>query len=63
MPIVIVALGTLTKGLIVGLEDLEKKRTSWDHLNVSIIKIGKNTEKSPGYMNRLALTQTLVEDH
>ena len=33
-------------------------RTSGDRINYSIIKIGKNTEKSPGDLKRLAVTQT-----
>ena len=47
IPIIIGALGTVTKGLIQGLEDFEM-RTSGDHPNYSIIKFGQNTEKSPG---------------
>ena len=39
------------------------KRTSGDHLNYSIIKIDQNTEKSPGDLRRLAVTQTPVENH
>ena len=49
-------------GLVQGLEDLEKKRTSGDHPNYSIIENGQNTEKSPGDL-RLALTQTPVRNH
>ena len=37
--------------------------TSGDHPNYSIIKIGQNTEKSPGDTMRLAVTQTLVRNH
>ena len=33
------------------------KRASGDHSNCSIIKIGKNTEKSPGDMRRLGISQ------
>ena len=36
---------------------------SGDHSNYSIIKISQNTEKSPRGLKRLAVTQTLVEDH
>ena len=39
------------------------KRTSRDHLDYSIIKIGLNTEKSPGDLRRLAATQTPVKNH
>ena len=34
------------------------KRTSGDHPNYSIVEIGQNTEKSPGDLRRLAVTQT-----
>ena len=49
IPIVIGTLGTNTKGLLKGLEDLE------------IIEIGQNTEKSPGDLRRLAVTS--IKDH
>ena len=51
IPIVIGVLGTVTKGLVKELGGLGKKRTSF-------IKIGQNTEKSPGDLRRLAITQT-----
>ena len=38
---------------------LGNKRTRRDHLEYSIIKIGKNIEKSPGDLIRLAVTQTI----
>ena len=60
--IAIGALGTVTKGLVQGLEDL-KKRTSGDHSNYSLVEIGQNTEKSPEDFKRLAVTQTPVENH
>ena len=41
----------------------ENKRTSGDHPNYSINKIGQNTEKSPGDLRRLAVTQTPVRNH
>ena len=63
IPIVIGAFGTVTKGLLKGLEDLEKWRTSGDHPNYSIIENGQNTEKSPGDLKRLAVTQTPVKEH
>ena len=53
IPIVIGALGIVTKGLGKGLEDLE---TSGDHPNYSIAEIVQNTEKSPGDSRRLAVT-------
>ena len=39
------------------------KNTSGDHPNNSTVKIGQNTEKSPGDLRRLAVTQTPVKDH
>ena len=39
---------------------LGNKRTSGHHSDYSIIKIRQNTEKSPGDLRRLAVTQTLV---
>ena len=38
------------------------KNTSGDHPNNSSIKIDQNTEKSPGDLGSLAVTQTPVED-
>ena len=51
------AFGTVTKELLKGLEDLE------DHPNDSIIEDRQNTEKSPGDLRRLAVTQTPVKHH
>ena len=42
---------------------LENKRISGNHSNYSIIKINQNTEKNPGELRRLAVTQTPVENH
>ena len=41
----------------------ENKRTSGDHPDYSIIKIGQNTEKSPGDLRRLVVAQTPIENH
>ena len=38
------------------------KRTGGDHPNYSIIKIGQNTEESPGDLKRFAVTQTPVKN-
>ena len=54
VPIVIAAFGTVTKGLLKGLEDLEVE---------GLIKDDQNTEKSPGDLRRLAVTQTPVKNH
>ncbi len=52
--IVTSALGTIHKELLKGLEDL--KIIAY-HSIYSIIKIGPNTESSPGDLRRLAVTQ------
>ena len=46
-----------------GTGGLENKRTRGDHANYCIIEVGQNTEKSPGDLRRLAVTQTLVRNH
>ena len=63
IPIVICAHGTVTKGLIQRLEDLEIMESVGDSPNYSIVKIELNTAKSPGDLRRLAATQTPVKDH
>ena len=42
---------------------LRNKRTSGDSPNNSVTEIGQNTEKSPGDLNRLVVTQTSMKDH
>ena len=62
VPIVIGALGTITKGLLKGLEDLEiGGRTETP--NDCIAKNGQNPETSPGDLRRLAVTQTPVKNY
>ena len=63
IPIVVGTFGTVTKVSLKGLEDLEVGGRWGDHSNDSIIENGQNTEKSPGDLMRLAVTQTPVEDH
>ena len=73
IPIVIGAFGTVTKGLLKGLENLEVgsrvetiQKTALlkrDLSNYNIIEKGQNTEKSPGDLRRLAVTQSPVKDH
>ena len=46
-----------------GLEELEIRARVETIPNSSIIKIGQNTEKSPGVVKRLAVTKTSVKDH
>ena len=48
VPIVNGELGSIPKGLIKRTGRLGNKRTSGDHPDDSIIKIGQNTEKIPG---------------
>ena len=57
VPIVIGALGTITKGLLKGLEDVKIGR---DYPNDSIARNGQIPETSPGNFRRLAVTQTPV---
>ena len=38
-------------------------RTSCDHLNYNIIEIGKNTNKNPENLRKLAVTQPLMKYH
>ena len=63
IPIIIGALGTVTKGLLQGLEDWEKNGTGGDCSNYRIVEFGQNTAKSPGYLRRLAANQSPVESH
>ena len=44
--VVINALGTVTEGLIKGMEDLEIRERGEDYPNYSIIEIGQNTENT-----------------
>ena len=39
------------------------KKTNRYHSNYSIIEVVQNTEKSPGDLRRLAVTQTPVKDY
>ena len=62
IPIAIGAFGTVTKGLLKGLEDLEVA-AEWRPSNNNIIEDGQNTEKSPGDLRRLTVTQSPMKDH
>ena len=59
--IVVGALVTIPKLLLKGTGNLENQKTKRDHQDYSIIKIGKNSRKSPGDIGRFAVTQTLVK--
>ena len=61
IPIVIGAFGTVTKGLLKGLEDLEVGGRV--ETNDSIVENCQNTKKIPGDLRRLAVTQTSVKNH
>ena len=63
IPIVIGVLGTIPKSFVKENGWLRNQRTSGDHLEYCIIKIGQNTEKSPGDLRRLTVTQTLVKNY
>ena len=59
--IVIGALGTVIKRFGTGTGGLGDKRTSREHPNYFIVEIDQNTEKSPGDLKRLAVTEAPVE--
>ena len=42
---------------------LRNQKTRRNHLDYSIIEIGQNTEKSPGDLRRLVVTETPVRSH
>ena len=56
IPIVIGALGMISKGLVKKTEGVWNRKKSRDHPNYSIVKVGQNTEKSPGDLKKLAIT-------
>ena len=61
VPIVIGALGTITKGLLKGLEDLEVGRRV-ETIQMTVFgENGQNPETSPGDLRRLAVTQNPVK--
>ena len=63
IPIVIGAFGTVTKGLLKGLENLEVGGRVETIQKNSIIENGQNTKKSFGDLRRLAVIQTPVKNH
>ena len=58
IPVIIDALGTVPKGLVRELEEMEIGGR-----NSSIVKIGSTTEKSPKDLRIIVVTQTLVKVH
>ena len=61
VPIVIGAFGTITKGLLKGLEDLEVGGQVETIQTTALLSTDRTTEKSPGDLRRLAVTQTPVK--
>ena len=57
------AFGTISIGLKRGSGRVGHQRTNRDYWKYCTVKIGQNTEKSPGYLRRLAFTQTPVENN
>ena len=62
VPIVIGAFGTITKGLLKSLEDLEVGGRV-ETIQMTALENGQNNEKSPGDVRRLAVTQAPVKNH
>ena len=60
IPIVIGALRTIPKDQV---KRFSNKKASEDYPNYSVVKIGQNSEKSPGDLRKLAVTQTPEKDH
>ena len=58
VPIVIGALGTITKGLLKGLEDLEIGGRVETIQTTALLRMARILESSPGDLSRLAVTQT-----
>ena len=46
-----------------GKERVENRSTNRDNLHHRIVEIDQNTEKSPGDLKRLGITQTVVKNH
>ena len=61
--IIPIVIGTVTKGLLKELEDLEVGGRVETIQNTTLLRTGQNTEKSPGDLRRLAVTHTPVKDH
>ena len=61
IPIVIGALGPVTKGFGTRIGGLGNNGTRRDYPSYSNIEIAQNTEKSPGDLKRLAITQTISQ--
>ena len=63
MPIVIGAFGTVTKGLLKGLEDFEVRGRVETIQTTALLKTWQITEESLRDLKRLAVTQSPMKDH
>ena len=63
IPIVVGALRTVPKGLEKGVGIVRNWRKNRDHSDYNIIQISQSTEKSPGDLRKLAVSQTPVKAH
>ena len=63
IPIVIGALGIVTKGLLKGLEDLEVGGQVETIQTTILLRTARILKKTPGDLRRLAVTQTPVKDN
>ena len=63
IPIVIDALGTVTKGLVQGLEDLEIRVQVKTIQTTASLRSARILKKCPGDLRSLVVTQTPVRKH
>ena len=61
--IIPIVIGALRTRIDTRTEGLGNNETSVVYPNYSMIEIGQNTEKSPGDLGGLSVSQILVEDH
>ena len=61
----LIVIGTIgsPQGLGKGVGRVGNWRTNQDHPNYILVEIGKNIQKNPGDVRRLAVTQTSVKDY
>ena len=62
IPLVIDTLGAVTIGLVPWLKDLEIRGRK-ETIQTKVLKIGQYTEKGPGDLRKLAVTQPLPRKH
>ena len=63
IPIVFGALVMVLKNFEKGTGRVGNHSTNRDHLNYCMVEISQNTEKGPGDMRRIAVTQSPVKDN